>query len=109
MTWLPIILLALVAFVAAVTLLRLPRSLWTLLGATLIFGLAGYAMQGSPGQGSAPKAAVGSEAQSGELLVSARREFFGEGQLPSRWIVTPVPVNCSTKPSSCALSSSRPT
>ncbi|WP_100259248.1 tetratricopeptide repeat protein [Qipengyuania seohaensis] len=88
MTWLPIILLALAAFIAAVILLRLPRTMWTLLGATLVFGLAGYAMQGSPGQDSSPKAAAGSETQSGELLVSARREFFGAGQLPSRWIMT---------------------
>ena len=88
MTWLPILLLALATFALAAFALKLPRSSWTLLGATLLFGLAGYGLEGTPGQASAPKAAEIRQTENSELLVSARREFFGEGQLPSRWVVT---------------------
>lgn len=88
MSWLPIILLALATFGVAAFALKLPRNTWTLLGAALLFGLAGYGLQGSPGQAGTPKPAVRGQADSGELLVSARRAFFGEGMLPSRWIMT---------------------
>lgn len=88
MSWLPIIGLALVVFVVAAFLLKLPRSSWTILGAALLFGLAGYAIEGSPGQAGSPRDAARMQAESGELIVAARREFFGKGQLPSRWVVT---------------------
>ncbi|WP_435202283.1 tetratricopeptide repeat protein [Qipengyuania sp. 902] len=89
MSWLPILLLALLTFVGAILLLKLPRSVWALFGAALLFGLAGYAIQGSPGQAGAPRAATGGEAaQSGEAMVQARREFYAEGVLPSRFVVT---------------------
>lgn len=89
MSWLPIIALAALAFVAAVFLLRLPRQAYTLLGATLLFGLTGYALQGSPGAPAAPgKAGAPDDQQTGELLVEARREFFGPAVLPSRFLIT---------------------
>lgn len=88
MNWLPIIGLALLAMIVAVFVLRLPRAGWTLFGASLLFGLAGYAMQGSPAQPSAPKAADSKAPIDGELLVDARREFFPGSQLPSRWVIT---------------------
>lgn len=88
MTWLVIIALTIAAMLVAVFGLRLPRAGWTLLGATLLFGLAGYAAQGSPSQPSSPTATRAEAAVNGELLVSARREFFSASQLPSRWVVT---------------------
>ena len=88
MSWLPVILLAAIAFAAAVFLLRLAKSGWTLLGAALLFGMTGYALQGSPGLPAAPGIATEKQAVDGELLVEARREFFTEPQLPSRWIIT---------------------
>ncbi|MBO6527182.1 tetratricopeptide repeat protein [Erythrobacter sp.] len=89
MSWLPILALAALVFGLAVYLLKLPRSLWMLFGSALLFGLAGYAMQGNPGQPAAPTAPVAEEAsQTGELLVEARREFYPEGRLPSRFVVT---------------------
>ena len=89
MSWLPILLLALRTFVGAIFLLKLPRSVWALFGAALLFGLAGYAIQGSPGQAGAPRAATGDgTARSGEAMVEARREFYAEGVLPSRFVVT---------------------
>ena len=48
MTWLIVSALALLAFVALAFWLNVPRSGWTALGAALLFGLAGYAMQASP-------------------------------------------------------------
>ena len=49
MSWLPIIVLAALVFGLAIVLLKLPRSLWMLFGSALLFGLAGYALQGHPG------------------------------------------------------------
>ncbi|MGX7953016.1 tetratricopeptide repeat protein [Tsuneonella sp. HG249] len=84
MSFVPIILLAGAAFAFAALALRLPRSGWTLLGAALMFGLAGYALQGSPGQAGAPKAAIAETAEGSEL-VEARRAIYGPAQ-PSRYV-----------------------
>ena len=89
MTWLPIVALALLIFGFAAFVLKLPRTLWMLFAAALLFGLAGYAMQGSPGQGAAPAAGQAqAQSQTGELLVEARREFYPDTALPSRFVVT---------------------
>lgn len=55
MTWLAVCALALVAFLALTLWLKAPRSGWTALGAALLLGLAGYAMQGSAGLPGAPR------------------------------------------------------
>lgn len=89
MSWLPILILTALVFALAVFVLKLPRTLWMLFGSALLFGLAGYAAQGNPGQPSAPSSPVRDDAaQSGELMVEARREFYPEGRLPSRFVVT---------------------
>ncbi len=88
MTWLAILGLAALAFAGAVYALKLPRPVWMLFAAALLFGLAGYALQGSPQQPSAPATARAGSTETGELLVEARREFYPEGRLPSRFVVT---------------------
>ena len=89
MSWIPIVALAAVIFAFAALVLKLPRTLWMLFGSALLFGLTGYALQGHPGQASAPAAKVGEEdGETGELLVAARREFYPEGLQPSRFVVT---------------------
>lgn len=88
MTWLPILGLAALSFVAAAVLLRLPKAGYTLLGAALLFGLAGYALQGSPGAPAAPGKAAADAEQTGELLIRARREFFDPVIMPSRFLIT---------------------
>lgn len=90
MSWLPVIALAGLAFLAAAVLLRLPRGGYTLLGAALLFGLAGYALQGQPGAPAAPASlsAPPEARQAGELLVEARRGFFDPAIMPSRFLVT---------------------
>ena len=83
MTWIAVIVLAALALIVAVLALRLPRKGWTLFAAVLLFGLAGYALQGSPDLASSPRQGATAEAaQSGEALVAARRALFDDGQPP---------------------------
>lgn len=84
MSFVPLILLAAAAFGLAVVVLRLPRAGWTLMGAALLFGLAGYALQGSPGQAGAPKSASKAVTEGAEL-VDARRAIYGPAP-PSRFV-----------------------
>lgn len=88
MSWALVIGLAAITFGAAAFLLKVGKGGWSLLGATLLFGLAGYGLQGSPGQPAAPGAFSAEQPVDGELLVTARREYFDSTQLPSRWIMT---------------------
>ena len=88
MTWLAIMAVAALAFVAAAVLLRLPRGGYTLLGAALLFGLAGYALQGSPGVPAAPGKPAADAGATGEMMVQARREFFDPAIPPSRFLIT---------------------
>ena len=88
MIWLAIGLLTLAVFALAVWALRLPRRGWTLFGAVMMFGLAGYAVQGSPSQPASPRAQIADVQEDGEFLVSLRRAFFDPETLPSRFVVT---------------------
>lgn len=84
MSWLPVILLSVAAFAVAAFLLKLERRNWMMFAAVLLFGLAGYALQGSPDSPSAPKQARSNENQSGEAIVAARRALFDPAQpIPS--------------------------
>lgn len=86
MIWIPLIALALLAFVLAAFVTKLPRSGWALFGAALLFGLAGYALQGSPGMAGSPQTSI-PEANAGNLaLVEARRQMFDPGRPPSRMV-----------------------
>ncbi len=86
MIWLPLIALAAAAFAVAVVLVKLPRSAWALFAAALLFGLAGYALQGSPGLAGAPKMAAVDNAESNFALVDARRQMFDPDMVPSRYV-----------------------
>lgn len=88
MIWLPILALAGLGFLAAAFMFGLARSGWTLFGAALLFGLVGYALQGSPGQPAAPSAGLEQIAETGELMVQARREFYQPATMPSRYVVS---------------------
>lgn len=86
MIWIPVLLVAAAAFAVGAVVLRLPRTGWALFGATLLFGLAGYALQGQPGLAGAPKDAAPIASESGEALIIARRALFDPNQPPSRYV-----------------------
>lgn len=87
MTWVVILAAAGVVFAALVLLLKLPRAAWELTGAALLFGLAGYAVQGHPGTAGAPKAAAEDQKAADAELLRQRQAMgdkFGTGQ---SWLV----------------------
>lgn len=86
MSWLPVIALAVAAFLIAAFALRLPKSGWALFGAALLFGLAGYAMQGFPGYAGSPTENLPEANDNNAAMVDARREFFGADSIPSRFV-----------------------
>ena len=83
MGWIAIIGLAALAFLLAVLLLRLPRAGYMLFGATLLFGLAGYALQGAPDMPSAPKPAAARPSETGFALIDSRRALFNPDRPPT--------------------------
>lgn len=86
--WLAIGALALAAFALAALVLRLPRDRLALFGAVLVFGLAGYAWQGSPGQPAAPKPQVERASDQGEAMVDGRAALFDRTQPPPDYLLT---------------------
>jgi cytochrome c-type biogenesis protein CcmH len=78
MSWVLAIGLAFVAFAVMAFAFRLPNSAWTVVGATLALGLAGYAAQGSPGLPGAPKAPSVATAGEGDSLVSLRQALVSD-------------------------------
>ena len=87
MSWLPAIALAGAVFLFAAFALRLPRAGWPAFGAALLFGLAGYAMQGRPAMPSAPKDAAPQASPAGSAMIEARRELFGADRPASNFVV----------------------
>jgi cytochrome c-type biogenesis protein CcmH len=86
--WLAVGALALAAFGGAAALLRLPREGYALFAAALVFGLAGYAWQGSPGQAASPKPASARADHEGEAMVEGRAALFDRSQPPSDYLLT---------------------
>lgn len=77
--WLAVLSLALASFALAAFLLRLPKEGFAVFGAVLLFGLVGYAWQGSPGQAGSPKEPdYATDQKSGGEMVNARRQLFDE-------------------------------
>lgn len=86
--WLAVGALALAAFALAVLVLRLPREGYTLFGAVLVFGLAGYAWQGAPGLPSSPREGVSAASNQGEAMVEGRAALFDRSQPPPDYLLT---------------------
>ncbi|MGB7371952.1 tetratricopeptide repeat protein [Erythrobacter sp.] len=76
--WLGVLALAFAAFALAAFLLRLPKQGFAVFGAALLFGLVGYAWQGSPSQPASPKPPVTEVSEDGEAMVEARRALFDD-------------------------------
>jgi cytochrome c-type biogenesis protein CcmH len=87
-SWIVVLALGLAAMLAGAALLRHAPAYRTLFAATLVFGLAGYAWQGSPGVSSSPRAAPESATGASPELIDARREFFDPSRPPSRFVLT---------------------
>lgn len=78
MIWLLAIALALAAFALAAFLFRVPRQGWTTFAAALALGLAGYALQASPGVPGAPAPGAPPPSEVDWAFVDARREMVAE-------------------------------
>lgn len=88
MTWAVIILLAVAVFGLAIFVFRVPAGPREALAAALLFGIAGYAMQGSPFQPAAPKAAGADPADESAFLVDARSQISNSTIPPTnRWVI----------------------
>ncbi|MFM5929430.1 MAG: tetratricopeptide repeat protein [Novosphingobium sp.] len=89
MGWLLAIVLALVCFIGMVMVLKLPRRAWELCGATLVLGLVGYAIQGSPSQAGSPtqpREQAGAESAAAALKA---RKAMGDGSTMTDKYLTP--------------------
>ena len=89
MTWAFVVLLAILAFAAIIFLFKAPKGGREAVGAALMLGIAGYALQGRPDLAGAGKPAR--EAQNpelGQFLVEARTNLRPEG-IPTgnRWLI----------------------
>lgn len=87
MTWVLVALLALASFGAAAFLFKAPRKGWEAIGAALLLGIAGFALQAHPSEPGAPKPAAVKPADSGAALVAARRQLAQGDAAPNQWMV----------------------
>lgn len=82
--WL-ILLFLIAASVGALRLLGVRGAMLQAAGAALLFGAAGYALQGHPGRAGAP--AKGSASAEAVSLAGARQAFFGSFTRNQHWLV----------------------
>ncbi len=87
MGWVLVVLLAAAVFVTLAFLLKAPRSGWAAIGSALLLGIAGYALQGSPGLAGAPKAPSESVTGNPAALVEARQALKGKAAPINSWLV----------------------
>jgi cytochrome c-type biogenesis protein CcmH len=88
MTWILVLGIAVLLFLAMAFVLRLPRAGWAITATALLIGVAGYALQGSPGLPGSPRAMIEGNSESGAAMVEARQALTGVplGAGP-RWVV----------------------
>lgn len=80
--------LAVLAFVLIVFVLKAPRGTWEAVAAALLLGIAGYVLQGTPGQAGAPKEAAEQVSGNAAALVEARLKVTNKGIPPNnKWVV----------------------
>lgn len=88
MGWVLVGVLAIASFAALAWLFKAPRKGWEAIGAALMLGIAGYALQGSPAQPGAPKEAAPQTREGAAALVAARQELARDGGAnSSSWVM----------------------
>lgn len=87
MSWVMVLLLAIACFAVAALFLKLPKAGYAMFGAALMLGLAGYALQGSPGQDGSPTAPTSSAPAPGGPIVDARRALFDPTFQPAPFVM----------------------
>lgn len=88
MGWVLVGALAVASFAALAWLFKAPRKGWEAIGAALMLGIAGYALQGSPAQPGAPKEAAVQTREGAAALVAARQELARDGGAnSSSWVM----------------------
>lgn len=87
MTWVIVAALAVLAFVVVALVLRAPRTTWEVIGAALVLGLAGYALQGRPGLAGSPKDPPESVTGTGSASVAERQKLAEGSDLGNKHIV----------------------
>lgn len=88
MGWVLIAVLAVLSFAALAWLFKAPRKGWEAIGAALMLGIAGYALQGSPAQPGAPKEPAPQTREGAAAIVKARQELARDGGAnPSSWVM----------------------
>lgn len=88
MIWLVIVALALVVLLALTMGFRTPRSGWEAIASALVLGLAGYALQGHPGQAGAPQSMADKPNIFAATLVDERQKVVGATVQASNWEIT---------------------
>lgn len=88
MSWILAAGLALAAFVIAAFVLKAPRGGREAIASALVLGIAGYALQASPSQPGAPKAAAQGAANEKAAMVEVRQQLGDNKGLPGdNWLV----------------------
>lgn len=88
MSWVLVLGLALIAFAMIAFVFKVPRGSWEAVGAALVLGIAGFALQASPGQPGAPTQPPQPVKASGAALIEARKRLASQDpQAPDRWMV----------------------
>ncbi len=88
MSWVLALALALAGFCIAAFVLKAPHQSWEAMGAALFLGIAGYALQASPGLSGSPKAAAQQAATDPAAIVEARDALAERGiPVSNQWLV----------------------
>lgn len=86
MGWLALLLLGLAAM-AAMAVLGTARRLWSLVGAALMLGAAGYALQGSPGLPASPARPAATDQEVDPNIITLREQMLGRFYSDTAYLV----------------------
>jgi len=88
MGWIIVLGMAALAWLVLWKLAKVPRMSWELIGAALLLGLAGYALQGNPGLAGTPVKPRSQAAEVDTALVEQRKAMMGRFGTEAQWLDT---------------------